>query len=93
MIIVNVKSCYPVHYEDALQFVPESELFGRYGDRIKEAKSHGLLSFSMMARRSNDGETVLNLAHGSCNIMLFVHHHHPSQEMLFPSINCNTFEG
>ncbi len=62
----SISGCYPVDDEDALKFVPESELFGCYGDRIKEAKSHGLLGFGVVTGRANDGETVPNLAHGSC---------------------------
>jgi hypothetical protein len=45
--------------------MPESELFGCYGDRIKEAKSHGLLSFGMVTRRTDDGKPIPNLTHGS----------------------------
>lgn len=46
--------------------MPKSELFGCYGDRIEEAKSHGLLGFGVVTGRADDGETVPNLAHGSC---------------------------
>lgn len=56
---------YPINDEDALEFVPESELFGCYGDRIKKTKSHGLLRFCVMARRTDDGEPIPNLTHGS----------------------------
>lgn len=62
----------PVDDEDALELVLEPELAGGDGHRVEEAEAHRLLRLGVVARRTDHGEPVLDLARDGCVTKQFV---------------------
>lgn len=52
----------PIDNQDFFQAMFVPGIFGRQGDVIEQAESHGPIGFGMMPRRSGESKAVLNFS-------------------------------